>query len=48
MVEKILGLILTPKQLLQRFPTTFTQLKSSNTSENLINEMRQIIFSLHR
>ena len=40
--------ILTPKQMLQRLPRVLAaQLKTSNTSENLLNEIRQIIYSLH-
>ena len=40
--------ILTPKQMLQRLPITLTQVKAGNTSENLLNEIRQIIYSLYR
>ena len=29
--------ILTPKQMLQRFPIALTQVKSSNNLENLLN-----------
>ena len=39
--------ILTPKQMLQRFPIALAQVKADNTSENLINEIRQIIYSLY-
>ena len=35
--------VLTPKQLLQRLPIAFVQVKASNTSEKLINRIRQII-----
>ena len=38
--------ISTLKQMLQRIPTAFAQVKAGNTSENLLNEVRQIIFSL--
>ena len=38
--------ILTPKQLLQRLPIALAQAKASNNSENLLNEIRQIIYSL--
>ena len=38
--------ILTPKQMLQRLPIALAQVKASNTSENLLNEIRQIIYSL--
>ena len=40
--------ILTPKQMLQRFPMSLAQVKAGNTSENLLNEIRQIINSLYR
>ena len=40
--------ILTPKQTLQRLPIAFAQVKGGNTSENLLNEIRQIIFSSYR
>ena len=35
--------ILTPKQMLQRLPIVYGQVKASNISENLPNEIRQII-----
>ena len=38
--------ILTPKQLLQRLPIVLAQVKAGNNSENLLNEIRQIVFSL--
>ena len=34
---------LTPKQMLQRSPKTLAQVKEGNTSENLLNEIRQYI-----
>ena len=40
--------ILTPKQMLQRLPKALAQEKAGNTSENLINEIRQITYSLYR
>ena len=40
--------ILTPKQMLQRLPIALAQVKAGNTSENLLNEIRQIIYSLYR
>ena len=40
--------ILTPKQMFQRLPTALAQVKATNTSENLLNEIRQIIYSLSR
>ena len=40
--------ILTPKQMLQRLPIALAQVKAGNASENLLNEIRQTIYSLHR
>ena len=40
--------ILTPKQMLQRLPIALAQVKASKTSENLLNKIRQILFSLYR
>ena len=40
--------MLTPKQMLQRLLTALAQVKAGNTSENLLNEIRQIIYSLYR
>ena len=40
--------ILTPKQILQRLPRALAQTKVGNTSQNLANEVRQIMYSLHR
>ena len=34
--------VLTPKQMFGRFPTAFAQVKALNTSENVLNEIRQI------
>ena len=39
---------LSPKQMRQRLPTAFAQVKTGNTSENLLNEIRQIINSLYQ
>ena len=39
--------ILTPKQMLKRLPIAPAQVKAGNTSENLLNEIRQVIFSLY-
>ena len=39
--------ILTPKQMLQRLPIALAQVKAGNTSENLLNEIRQVIHSLY-
>ena len=40
--------ILTPKQILQRLPIALAQVEAGNTSENLLNEIKQIIYSLYR
>ena len=40
--------ILTPKQMLQRVPIALAQEKEGNNSENLLNEIRQIIYSLYQ
>ena len=39
--------ILTPKQMLQRLTIVFSQEKVGNNSENLLNEIRQIFYSLY-
>ena len=40
--------IWTLKQMLQRLLIALAQVKASNTSENLLNDIRKIIYSLHR
>ena len=40
--------ILTPKQMLQRLPIALAQVKAGNNSENLLNEIRQITYSLYQ
>ena len=40
--------ILNPKQMLQILPIAPEQVRAGNTSENLLNEIKQIIYSLHR
>ena len=40
--------ILTPNQLLQRLPIALAQVKAGNNSENLLNEIRQIVYSLYQ
>ena len=40
--------ILTPKQLLQRFPIALAQTKAGNNSESSLNEIRQIVYSLYQ
>ena len=39
--------ILTSKQMLQRLPIALAQVKSGNNSESLLNEVRQIVYSLY-
>ena len=40
--------MLTSKQMFQRLPVALTQVEAGNTSENLLNEICQIIYSLYR
>ena len=40
--------ILTSKQMLQRLPIALTQVKTGNNSKSLLNEFRQIIYSLYQ
>ena len=40
--------ILTPKQLVQILPIALAQAKAGNTSENLLNKIRQIIHFLYQ
>ena len=40
--------ILTPKQVLQRLPIALAQIKAGNNSESLLNEIRQIVYSLYQ
>ena len=39
--------MLTPKQMLQRLPIALAQVKAGNNSESLLNEIRQIVYSLY-
>ena len=34
--------------MLQRLPTAVAQVKAGNNSENLLNEIRQIVYSLYQ
>ena len=34
--------------MLQRLPIALAQVKASNNSENLLNEIRQIVYSLYQ
>ena len=40
--------MLTPKQMLQRLPIALAQVKAGNNSKNLLNEIRQIVYSLYQ
>ena len=40
--------ILTPNQMLKRLPIALTQVKAGNNSDSLLNEIRQIVYSLYR
>ena len=40
--------ILTPNQMLKRLPIGLAQVKARNNSESLLNEIRQIVYSLYR
>ena len=39
--------ILTPNQMLKRLPIGLAQVKAGNNSESLLNEIRQIVYSLY-
>ena len=39
--------MLTPNQMLQRLPVALAQVKAGNTSENLLNEIRKILYSMY-
>ena len=40
--------ILTFNQMFQRLPISLAQVKAGNNSENLLNEIRQIAYSLYQ
>ena len=40
--------ILTPNQILKRLAIALAQVKAGNNSESLLNEIRQIVYSLYR
>ena len=40
--------ILTPNQMLKRLPIALAQVKAGNNSERLLNEIRQIVYSLYQ
>ena len=39
---------LTPEQMLQRLPIVLAQVKAGNNSESLLNEIRQLLYSLYQ
>ena len=39
---------LTSKQMLQRLPIALEQVKAGNNSEKLLNQIRQIVYSLYQ
>ena len=40
--------VLTPKQMLQGLPIALAQVQAGNNSQNLLNEIRQIVYSLYQ
>ena len=47
--KKVRGFkVLPPKQMLYRLPIALSQVKAGDTYEILLNEIRQIIYSLYR
>ena len=40
--------ILSPEKMLQRLPMPLAQAKAGNNSESLLNEIRQIVYSLYQ
>ena len=47
--QKVRGLkMLTPKQMFQILLIAFSQVKAGKTSENLLNGIRQIVYSLYQ
>ena len=40
--------ILTAKQMLQRLPIALAQVKAGNNSQNLLNEIGQIVYSQYQ
>ena len=40
--------ILTPKQMLKRLAIALAQISVDNNSENLLNEIRQIVYPLYQ
>ena len=40
--------ILNPKQMLQRLPIALAQIKAGNDSKSLLNQIRQIVYSVYQ
>ena len=40
--------ILTPIQMLKRLPRALAQIKAGNNAESLLNEIRQVAYSLYQ
>ena len=40
--------ILTPKKMLQKLQIALVQIKAGNNSQSLLNEIRQIVYSLYQ
>ena len=40
--------VLTPKQMPQGLPIALAQVKAGNNSESLLNEIRQVLYSLYQ
>ena len=40
--------VLIPKQTLQRLPIALPQISPGNNSDSLLNEIKQIVYSLYR
>ena len=40
--------ILTPKQTLERLPIALAHVKAGNNSDSLLNEIRQVVYSLYQ
>ena len=40
--------ILSPKHMLQRLTISLAQIKAGNNSQSLLNEIRQIVYSLYQ
>ena len=38
--------VLTPKQIIQGLPIALAQVRAGNNSKNLLNEIRQVVYSL--